>query len=182
MTETTSDGWGARYIVPIQNTSQRWEQAYNQTSSIVAKNGVVIIVGDRGRGKTRIAAEISRDGNFPNDLASRDKTSCYRRATEIICELRTAMISRVGETATIRRLSAVGLLVIDEFQERSETEWENRMISTILDRRYADNLPTILIANLTKEQLGPALGPSIVDRASENGRRIDFTWNSYRRP
>ena len=169
MTETTSDGWGSRYIAPIQNTSQRWAGYLTKASAGVARGGVVIILGKRGRGKTRIAAEISRDGNFPNDLSSRDKTSCYRRATEIICELRAAMISRVGETATIRRLSAVGLLVIDEFQERGETEWENRMISTILDRRYADNLPTILIANLEIADLPNKISDSVISRANECG-------------
>ena len=169
MNETTSDGWGARYIAPITNTSQRWAGYLAKASAGVARGGVVIILGKRGRGKTRIAAEISRDGNFPNDLSSRDKTSCYRRATEIICELRAAMISRVGETATIRRLSAVGLLVIDEFQERGETEWENRMISTILDRRYADNLPTILIANLEIADLPNKISDSVISRANECG-------------
>jgi len=79
------------------------------------------------------------------------------------------MISRVGETATIRRLSSVGLLVIDEFQERSETEWENRMISTILDRRYADNLPTILIANLKINDLRNKISDSVISRANECG-------------
>jgi DNA replication protein DnaC len=51
----------------------------------------------------------------------------------------------------------------------------------LIDARYGAKRPTILIANLSKDELGKSLGPSIVDRASENGRRIDFTWNSYRR-
>jgi DNA replication protein DnaC len=81
----------------------------------------------------------------------------------------------------IDRMTEPGLLVIDELQERGETAFEDRLLTHLIDARYGAKRPTILIANLSKDELGKSLGPSIVDRASENGRRIDFTWNSYRR-
>jgi hypothetical protein len=43
------------------------------------------------------------------------------------------------------------------------------MISTILDRRYADNLPTILIANLKITDLPNKISDSVISRANECG-------------
>ena len=66
-------------------------------------------------------------------------------------------------------------------QERGETAFENRLLTHLIDARYGAMRPTIIIANLTAKELGETLGPSIVDRVFEDGKRIDFTWDSYRR-
>jgi DNA replication protein DnaC len=42
--------------------------------------------------------------------------------------------------------------------------------------------PTIITSNLTRRELFAALGNSIVDRARENGKSIEFNWPSFRTP
>jgi DNA replication protein DnaC len=153
---------------------------------VIEDGGILILHGKRGTGKTQMAAEIARSKRFPFDAVNgpeRKRSAHYQTAMRFFLTVRATF--KKGSTKTeleiIDQMTAPGLLIIDEFQERGETPFEDRLITHLIDARYGACRPTILIANLTKEELGKALGPSIVDRASENGRRIDFTWNSYRR-
>jgi DNA replication protein DnaC len=177
-----ADGWGAKYLSPFQNENPKWQTIFDKAERVIAGSGNVIIIGNRGSGKTRMAAEISAKGGFPMDLNNRAKTSSYRRIAEILIELRDAArrTDSNGEFAVIRHLSGVGLLVIDEFQERGETDWENRMITTIIDRRYADNLPTILIANLQAAEMQQKISPSVISRFNESGGIIVCDCPSFR--
>lgn len=180
--DTTADGWGQRYLNPFTNEDPHWEAAFHKTASAVSSKGIVILIGKRGSGKTRLASEVSRVGDFPADIIGRDKTSAYRRASEIFIDLRDSLRSKsgAGEGTVIKHLSGVGLLVIDEFQERGESEWENRIITTILDRRYADELPTILIANLGAAEMAAKISDSVISRVSESGGVIECRWESFR--
>lgn len=181
--ETTADGWGSKFLAPIQNKDQEWGGCFLKAYLSVGNGGSLIIIGKRGCGKTRMAAEISRAGKFPNDIGGGAKTSVYRRISEILIELKDSFRSKngEGEGRVIKYLSSAGLLVIDEFQERGETDWENRMITTIIDRRYADSLPTILIANLEVEEIEQKISDSVISRINESGGVIVCRCESFRR-
>jgi hypothetical protein len=185
-------GWGAKYCEPIELRGDEWLAAFELVNPVVATGGIVTMVGDRGPGKTQMAAELARGGGWPSDkqeysrgdglVIHRGKTALYRRAMDIFLELREAMKNHVktSEREVLAKLSNVGLLVIDEFQERGETSFENQKMNNIIDKRYASERPTIIIANLTRKELNDALGASIVDRAKENGKSIEFSWPSFR--
>lgn len=185
-------GWGRKYCVPIPLHGTEWLAALETAKPIIATGGIIVMVGDRGPGKTQMAAEIAREGAWSDDrheysrgdglVVHRAKTALYRRAMDIFLELREASKNHVksSEREVITKLGNVGLLVIDEFQERGDTEWENRIMKNLLDKRYASERPTIIIANMRRKEIFDALGESVVDRARENGMSIDFTWPSYR--
>jgi DNA replication protein DnaC len=42
-------------------------------------------------------------------------------------------------------------------------------------------MPTILISNYTWEKLASTLSPAVIDRIEENGAKLAFTWESFRR-
>ena len=184
------NGWGAKYIEPEELIGDQWHATFVNASEQVARAGIVAFYGNRGSGKTRMAAEIARAGRWPADDGEwngnhnvRSRTALYTRAMDIFLDLRDC--SKKGadrsEKDVLKRLSAAGLLVIDELQERGETEWENRVVSNLLDKRYAADRPTILIANLSREDLAKALSPSVRDRMQEQGKGFLFDWPSYRR-
>jgi DNA replication protein DnaC len=50
----------------------------------------------------------------------------------------------------------------------------------IIDKRYRDVKPTILISNLTKAELKGFLGERSFDRLREGGLWVDFLWESFR--
>lgn len=190
---TESAGWGRKYREPIELRGEEWHREFAKAGAAVEACGIIAMMGGRGPGKTQMAAEIARAGRWPEDrttytrgdgrpIAHRSKTAIYTRAMDIFLDLREAAKNHVksSEKAVLERLSGCGLLVIDEFQERGESEWENRVMKNLIDKRYSDDRPTILIANMTRGDMGAALGDSIKDRVRECGCVIEFNWPSYR--
>jgi DNA replication protein DnaC len=186
---STKDGWGEKYTRRIDLTGEKWFAAFEQAKETVKAGGILLLLGNRGPGKTQMAAEVGRCGLWPRDVAVwnglrnvYDKTALYRRAMDVFLDLRDAAQNNSGtsEKKVLERLESVGLLVIDEFQERGGSEWENRVICNLMDKRYSAQRPTILIANYTREEMAAALSPSVKDRIRENGKAIIFDWPSYR--
>jgi DNA replication protein DnaC len=187
---STTHGWGEKYTRSIPLSGDKWLAAFEEAKAAVEKCGIVAFLGGRGPGKTQMAAEVAREGKWPRDAkvwnghqSVRDQTALYRRAMDIFLDLRDAAQNHSGtsEKKVLERLESVGLLVIDEFQERGGSEWENRIICNLLDKRYSAERPTILIANYTREEMAGALSPSVKDRIRENGKAIIFDWDSYRK-
>jgi DNA replication protein DnaC len=186
----SSNGWDARYVAEIVLTGEAWCRVFEEAKLRVADSGIVAFLGNRGPGKTRMAAEIARAGYWPNDKGEWNgnamvygKTALYRRAMDVFLELRDCGKKGASrsEKDVLEALSSAGLLVIDEFQERGESDWENRIICNLLDKRYATNRPTILIANYTPAEMKSALSPSVKDRMRESGKAFVFDWPSFRR-
>jgi DNA replication protein DnaC len=94
--------------------------------------------------------------------------------------LREAMATTGGEMPLIRDLSAVGLLVIDEIQERADTQFEDRTLTNLIDARYYGMRPTILIGNLRPSEFAARIGSSIASRIRETGGVIEFNGPSFR--
>lgn len=185
-------GWGLKYCEQITLHGEQWLGQFSVASRCVAKGGIIALLGGRGPGKTQMAAEIARGGEWCCDkteffrgdglVTITNKTALYRRAMDIFLDLREAAKNHVksSEKEVLAKLANVGLLVIDEFQERGESDWENRVMKNLLDKRYSSGRPTIIIANLKRGDMGNALGDSIKDRIRENGTVIEFNWASYR--
>ena len=185
-------GWGDRYINPIELRGDQWLEAFEIAKPVVSLGGILALVGGRGPGKTQMAAELARGGDWPEDsrqftggdvvLSHRRQTALYRRAMDIFLDLRHAKKAHVksSEKEELAKLEAVGLLVIDEFQEKGELEWERWAMKNLIDKRYSSSRPTIIIANYTRKELFDEIGESIVNRAQENGKSIEFSWESFR--
>lgn len=188
-----SSGWGEKYCGTIELTGDRWHAVFAEAKTLVANAALVALIGGRGPGKTQMAAEIARAGCWPLDAGEwigghdgrlhRGQTALYRRAMDIFLDLRDAnkVGSKTSEKDVLAKLEKPGLLVVDEFQERGGSDWENRVISNLLDKRYAAKRPTILIANFTTEEIRGALSDSVKSRMRENGKAFVFDWESYRR-
>jgi DNA replication protein DnaC len=172
----TVTGWPDRYRQAVETPPQgeEWLSAFDEAREAVSKGGIVVFYGKRGSGKTRMAAE----------LAVIAGSSRYRTAMRFFLTVRATFKRHAEKTEleVIDELATTPLLVLDEIQERGETGFEDRLLTHLIDARYAANLPTVLIANLTKKELAASLGDSIVSRAQENGKSIEFNWESYRKP
>jgi len=122
-----------------------------------------------------MAAEVCRD-RLPAPIR-------YTTAMTVFLRIRQSYARKGGETELdiVESLAATWLLVIDEIQERSNSEWEDRIITHIIDRRYGASRPTIIIGNLTPQSMAANLGESIVSRVEETGGIIKMTKKSYRK-
>jgi len=169
-----STGWPEKYLLAVRTppNGREWLAAFPVAAERVRKNGIVVLYGKRGCGKTRMAAE----------LAVMAGGSRYRTAMRFFLEVRATFRkgSEKSEMDILDDLTATPLLVLDEIQERGETAFEDRLLTHLIDARYSAMKPTVMIANLTKPELAESLGASIVDRARENGKSIEFNWPSFR--
>jgi hypothetical protein len=167
-------GWPEKYLEAVKTPphGKEWLMAKESARERVRMNGIVVLYGKRGGGKTRMAAE----------LALMVGSSQYRTAMRFFLEVRSTFRkgSERSEMEVIDELAKADLLILDEIQERGETAFEDRLLTHVIDARYSAMKPTILIANLAKSDLAESLGKSIVDRARENGKSIEFNWPSYR--
>jgi DNA replication protein DnaC len=169
-------GWPTMWVDEVLSappTGEEWLTAARKAQDKIKTGGIILLCGHRGNGKTRMAAEF----------AIRAGSSRYRTAMRFFLEIRATFSNRdVSELDIIDDLAKTDLLVLDEMQERSETDWENRLLTHLIDARYAEKRPTILISNLTKQQLGKSLSPSVIDRIRGNGVSVEFNWESFRKP
>jgi DNA replication protein DnaC len=179
-----SDEWAAELNTGLPKRYRRfwqrpedeqWKRRFQRIKDrLKSHHGIVGIVGNRGTGKTQLAAEIIKD--LEPDRA------IYTTAMGLFLRIRATFDKEAKETQDriVRELSRSPLLVIDEMQERAESAWENQMLTHIIDGRYGNERPTILISNLTEEELTASLGHSIVDRMHQTGGIIKIVGQSHR--
>lgn len=136
----------------------------------------LVLGGERGTGKSHLAiasaAAVMARG-----------TAMYTRAGDLIRRVRSTWRRDSDQSEEeVLKLFSVGLdlLIIDEVGLQRGTEDEQLILFDILDRRYAELRPTILLTNLTGPAFAEFLGPRIMDRLRERAVFVPFKWESYR--
>ena len=110
------------------------------------------------------------------------RSSLFCTATEFFMDVKSAYRDQTKNTEAdiIKHFGRPSLLVIDELGKRGDTEWENRMLYELINRRYMDMKDTLLVSNLAVEIIGEALGDSLNSRMRETGGILDCNWASFR--
>ena len=75
---------------------------------------------------------------------------------------------------------AIITLALFAVENRGESDFENRLLSHIVDKRYDACLDTVLISNQEEAAFLKSMGSSIVSRMNETGGLIICKWNSFR--
>lgn len=85
-----------------------------------------------------------------------------------------------SEAQVLNMLGTVPLLVLDEIGVQYGTDGEQTILFDVLDRRYRDMMPTILLTNQDKDGFKQFIGERSFDRLVESSRWVAFDWTSYR--
>lgn len=136
----------------------------------------LIFQGPPGTGKTHLALAVLRN-------LLHDGYSCrYYSAIDVIRFMREGWRrdSERSELQALDELTRLHLLVIDEIGVQFSTDAERIQLFDILNRRYADLRPTILITNLTLNEIQETLGERVFDRFREVATVVTFDWPSFR--
>ena len=88
--------------------------------------------------------------------------------------------SEQSEGEVLQMLGDVSLLVLDEVGVQYGTDGEQTILFDILDRRYRDMQPTIILTNQDVKGLQEYIGERTFDRLREVSRLVTFDWESYR--
>lgn len=186
-------GFPKRYEDAPPASGDGWLDNYSKAIAMTDSGGITILHGGYGTGKTRMAWEVARahKSKRPNmgvigigwSSCTKKRPIIYTTAVNLFSTIKSTYVSgsEKSEKEVVSDYCEAALLVIDEIQERGETQYEDRQLTTIIDARYMAGLPTILISNYTWEKLASTLSPAVIDRFEENGVALCFTWGSFRK-
>ncbi|MEA3278581.1 MAG: ATP-binding protein [Pseudomonadota bacterium] len=171
---------GYRADAPEQRQALTVCCAYAERFGEVRGRGsCLLLVGGPGTGKTHLAcailASVIRSGH----------TGLLMSVSAALRMIRDAYSPRAqrSESESFALLTAPELLVLDEVGVAIGNESKRRaMLFDVLNTRYAEMRPTILIGNLTASEMEAYLGERIMDRLLElDSATVPFTWPSHRR-
>lgn len=162
-------------LLPEDSKSQ-YVASLNKLIAVTSKPCVCAMVGTRGPGKTHMGCALVLD------FCNKGKSAYFCEALDYLGKLQGSYRadSTKGQEKIETEFIRHDLLVLDEMQERGETFWEDRMLTRLVNKRYANDKITVLISNQTKELFIERIGPSIADRMNEGGGIIVCNWNSLR--
>lgn len=134
----------------------------------------VLLLGGVGTGKTHLACSIA------NEIAKRGHDSIFRSVSQLVRSVRDTWRISGAESKQLEIYHTVDLLIIDEVGVQAGSENERNILFDIINGRYEEMKPTIMISNLTMEKFTEAVGQRIASRIQHNGLLLPFTWSDYR--
>lgn len=138
----------------------------------------ILLLGDVGTGKTHLAASIA------NQVVRETKySSVYTTASGIVRHVKSTFDkeSEMTEGQVYAVYSTMDLLVIDEVGVQNATEFELTVMFEVINSRYEEMMPTMVISNRGIADLPKYLGDRVVDRLREGGgKMVPFDWASQR--
>lgn len=138
----------------------------------------LVMTGNCGTGKNHLAVSIAKS-IIRDHLAKVEITDVMRLTRAVKSTWRHN--ADMTEEDVIERFASLDLLIIDEVGVQFGSPTEMTILQEIINARYESILPTILISNLTFDQLKETIGERIVDRVTDGGRnRLAFGWGSFR--
>jgi len=176
----------ARHLDPLSSVPHTgWTEIVRLLRAGIGTGMLHALIGKRGTGKTRAAVAVIRQAcrESVRDGETTPAPCMYRKTMDLFLDIRgTYKSESKTEREVLEVYINVPLLVLDEVQERGGSDFEDRMLNYVLDRRYDLRKDTLLISNLTKSEFAANVGPSIVSRLTECGTVFEFDFASFRTP
>lgn len=135
----------------------------------------VIMTGRPGTGKTHLACallEAAKEQGF---------TGLFTSVGKIVRNVRSTWRGTGSEESVIQSYVDVDLLVVDEVGVQAGSENEQQILFAVLNGRYEEMKPTVVISNLDLAGVKSFIGERAFDRLRENGgQALFFNWESKR--
>lgn len=140
----------------------------------------LLLLGKPGTGKTHLAVSIANQ-----IMSETSATAVYRTVGGLLQAIRGTYdhTSDKSESQIFDSMIKPSLLILDEIGATKEkpSDFELSTLFTIINGRYEQQRPTIIVSNLKAEELPGALGDRCVDRLREGGGiAVKFDWESQR--
>ena len=182
----------------------KWGEVFKSCLKILTTrpDAMFALLGPRGTGKTQMAVELVKSfvSNSAHEASSDaiqhrriierrggglllSCSAIYTTAMEFFMDLKSSYAPESGQTEdlVLNKYVTPELLVVDEVHDRSGSQWEDRLFTHMIDRRYRmGGKKTIFISNQTPKEFEADVGASISDRIDECGGIVRCEWESFR--
>lgn len=152
---------------------------YADTFNTVLTTGrSALFIGRPGTGKTHLAIAIAL-----HIMQCDNRTVLYTTVLRAIRKIKDTWCrnSDVTESHAIASLVLPDLLILDEVGVQHGTETERLILFDVLNERYEQRKPAVLLSNLPLDEMKDYLGERIYDRLREDGgEALPFDWESFR--
>lgn len=158
------------------NKKAMFDYAINFDNNL--KNGSSIILsGTIGTGKTHLSCAVA---NYI--IKNLNKTALFLNTIDAFGKIKATYSkkSEITEIDALNQFIDVDLLILDEFGVQYGTEAEKMILFRIINKRYENLKPTILITNLATAEL-KKIDERVFDRMRHNGLLLVFNGESKRK-
>jgi len=167
--------------IPINKQSKKILNECKEYAKTI--NGSLIMLGSVGTGKTHLAVSIAREST------KLGKTPKITTLTNMIRHIRSTWGNKlrddyghiISEDEVLEIYEDAELLVIDEIGSQYGSDNEKVIITELINTRYNNMLPTIIIGNITLSEATDYLGIRVIDRLKDGGKIMVFDWDSFRK-
>lgn len=175
-----SEFWNFQHRIPRMD--KVWQELSSYAMSMpdaIEAGRCAIFYGNAGTGKSHLACAILRVL-----LLKHGGTGIYVTQARLISRLKATMEKGATETEldVFDAIAKPDLVVVDEIGRGSQSSWERSVLFRVIDERYQRKCkPTVLVSNLTLDELVAEMSPAGLDRMRESGGlRVHFNWDSQR--
>jgi len=137
----------------------------------------LFMVGGVGSGKTHIAVAILKE------LIAKGFTGLYYNVVDLLKDIRATMSNdfELSEYALLDITCNVDVLVLDDMGAEKTSEWVLDRIYHIINKRYENQVTTIITSNFDHDELEARVGKRIASRLKEMCIKVDFPFDDYRK-
>lgn len=137
-----------------------------------------VFVGTPGTGKTHLAVAIGME------LLGKGRSVLFCTAIRAIRRIKDTWGKSATETESeaVESLVWPDLLILDEVGVQFGSDAEKILLFDVMNERYERRKSTIILSNLTVEDVKQYLGERVFDRLREDGGKcLVFKWESHRK-
>lgn len=124
----------------------------------------LLMLGNTGTGKT-LAASI-----IVNEVIFKYQQKClYINAIDLIRDIRSTYKTGENTSKKIMTYMSYSLIVIDEIGVQTFSQDEILLLNEVIDKRYSHLKATIIISNMSRDEIALKLGNRVISRLIEGG-------------